>query len=261
LKSDDDGPFDDEPTGQFPVASSSDPRVTITGAEIASEIVDEPPTIDPNTLLPHWTDAPTGQVPIVVARETAKDDDPWSAVPAPAWREGEADWVAHEGQFDASFLAGEAKADDARPWEFSLSEETTVEDDDDPVIEAPRPAPLRSQRTRQRVSANPLAGRAVRQGSNNVSLATLTGHCRLWPFLRRSARLDRSHPRSPGLCRGGGLRGLSHRRSSPGHDPRHRRRLDAGRRRLQQGSRGRRCGHGLAHHLRLHLVHECAHQD
>lgn len=176
MKSDDDGPFDDEPTGQFPVASSSDPRVTITGADIASEIVEEPPIIDPNTLLPHWTDAPTGQVPIVVARETAKDDDPWSAVPAPAWREGEADWVAHEGQFDASFLAGEAKVDDARPWEFSLSEDTTIEEDDDePVIEAPRPAPLRGQRTRQRVAANPLAGRAVRQGSNNVSLATLTG--------------------------------------------------------------------------------------
>ena len=28
-------------------------------------------------------------------------------MPAPAWREGEADWVAHEDQFDASILAGE----------------------------------------------------------------------------------------------------------------------------------------------------------
>jgi phosphatidate cytidylyltransferase len=173
LKSDD-GPSDDEPTGQFPVASSSDPRVTITGADVASDIVDEAPTIDPATLLPHWTDAPTGQVPIVVARETALNDDPWSAVPAPAWREGEADWVAHEGQFDASILAGEEKVDDARPWEFNLTDETLAEEEE-PAVEAPRPAPLRSQRTRHRVSANPLAGRAVRQSSNNVSLATMTG--------------------------------------------------------------------------------------
>jgi phosphatidate cytidylyltransferase len=173
LKSDD-GPSDDEPTGQFPVARSSDPRVTITGADVASDIVDEPPTVDPTTLLPHWTDAPTGQVPIVVARETALNDDPWAAVPAPAWREGEADWVAHEGQFDASILAGEEKVDDARPWEFNLSEDTLAEEDE-PKVEAPRPAPLRSQRTRHRVSANPLAGRAVRQSSNNVSLATMTG--------------------------------------------------------------------------------------
>ena len=172
LKSDDDGTYEDEPTGQFPVASSSDPRVTITGAEIASEIVDDAPVVDPDTLLPHWTDAPTGQVPIVVARESSKDDDPWSAVPAPAWREGEADWVAHEGQFDASFLAGEAKVDDSRPWEFNLSVE---EVDDEPVAEAPRPEPQREQRTRQRVTHNPLAGRAVRQTSNSVSLATMTG--------------------------------------------------------------------------------------
>jgi phosphatidate cytidylyltransferase len=173
LKSDD-GTSEDEPTGQFPVASSSDPRVTITGADVASDIVDEPSMIDPNTLLPHWTDAPTGQVPIVVARETALNDDPWSAVPAPAWREGEADWVAHEGQFDASILAGEEKVDDARPWEFNLTDETLAEEDE-PQVEAPRPAPLRAQRTRHRVSANPLAGRAVRQSSNNVSLATMTG--------------------------------------------------------------------------------------
>jgi phosphatidate cytidylyltransferase len=173
LKSDD-GTSDDEPTGQFPVASSSDPRVTITGADVASDIVDEPSMIDPDTLLPHWTDAPTGQVPIVVARETALKDDPWSAVPAPAWREGEADWVAHEGQFDASILAGEEKVDDARPWEFNLTDETLAEEDE-PKVEAPRPEPLHSQRTRHRVSANPLAGRAVRQSSNNVSLATMTG--------------------------------------------------------------------------------------
>jgi phosphatidate cytidylyltransferase len=183
LKSDDDTPLD-EPTGQFPIASSSDSRVTITGAELASdlagEVDDEAPEVDPDTLLPHWTDAPTGQVPIVVARETAKSDDPWAAVPGPAWREGEADWVAHEDQFDASILAGAEKTDDARPWEFFVGDNDVVveveEEDDEPIVEAPRPEPLRGQRTRQRISSNPLAGRAVRQSStSNVSSATLTG--------------------------------------------------------------------------------------
>jgi len=56
--------------------SSTDSRVTITGAEIAADAADETMIIDPTTLLPHWTDAPTGQVPIVVAREAADSDDP-----------------------------------------------------------------------------------------------------------------------------------------------------------------------------------------
>jgi phosphatidate cytidylyltransferase len=172
LKSED-GTFDDEPTGQYPVASSNDSRVTITGAEQVSDLVDETPQIDPDTLLPHWTDAPTGQVPIVVAREAALNDDPWSAIPAPAWREGEADWVAHEDQFDASILAGVEKVDDARPWEFFLEESEPVEEI---VAEAPRPEPAVVPRTRHRASSNPLAGRAVRQSSSNsVSLATGTG--------------------------------------------------------------------------------------
>lgn len=170
----DDGSTIDEPTGQFPVTSTNDPRVTITGAEMAADLVDDALELDPTTLLPHWTDAPTGQVPIVVAREAAQNDDPWAAVPAPAWREGEADWVAHEDQFDASILAGEEKVDDARPWEFVLPEEEIAEEET--VVEAPRPAPERVQRTRHRVSANPLAGRAVRQSSSsNVSRATGTG--------------------------------------------------------------------------------------
>ncbi|HVA54043.1 MAG TPA: phosphatidate cytidylyltransferase [Acidimicrobiales bacterium] len=173
MKSDDGSSFD-EPTSEFPVTGTHDPRVTITGAEMAADLVDDAPTVDPTTLLPHWTDAPTGQVPIVVAREAAQSDDPWSTVPAPAWREGEADWVAHEDQFDASILAGEEKIDDARPWEFILPDEEIAEEA--VRVEAPRPAPTRAQRTRHRATSNPLAGRAVRQSSSsNVSSATMTG--------------------------------------------------------------------------------------
>ncbi|MDE3139956.1 MAG: hypothetical protein KGL05_09005, partial [Acidobacteriota bacterium] len=98
MKSDDDALFG-APTSDVPVVSASDPRVTITGADVVGAVGDEAPAVDPETLLPHWTDAPTGQVPIVVAREIADAVDPWSAIPAPAWREGEADWVAHEEQF------------------------------------------------------------------------------------------------------------------------------------------------------------------
>lgn len=170
----DDGSFFDEPTGEVPVVSSTDSRVTITGAETAAELVDEATLVDPHTLLPHWTDAPTGQVPIVVAREAADSDDPWSAIPAPAWREGEADWVAHEDQFDASFLAGQEREDSVRPWEFTLAEEELIEEET--LAEAPRPEPMRAQRTRRTASDNPLAGRAVRRGSDrSVTRATMTG--------------------------------------------------------------------------------------
>jgi phosphatidate cytidylyltransferase len=178
----DDELFGDEPTGEVPVVSATDSRVTITGAEVAAEAADEEtledaPLIDEDTLLPHWTDAPTGQVPVVVAREAADSDDPWAAVPAPAWREGEADWVAHEEQFDASILAGEAKEEgDARPWEFVEVDEPVPDEVFDVEVEAPRPEPSRANRTRRTVSQNPLAGRAVRQSSpSSVSKATLTG--------------------------------------------------------------------------------------
>jgi phosphatidate cytidylyltransferase len=174
LKSDDDGSEFDEATGEMPVVSSTDSRVTITGADIAADVADDTVVIDPTTLLPHWTDAPTGQVPIVVAREAADSSDPWSAIPAPAWREGEADWVAHEDQFDTSILASEQREDTARPWEFTLPEDAVAEEE--VLFEAPRPEPDRIQRTRRSISSNPLAGRAVRQTNDrNFSRATLTG--------------------------------------------------------------------------------------
>ncbi len=166
----DDSFLDDEATGQVPVVSSSDSRVTITGADVAAEIAE--PAVHDETALPHWTDAPTGQVPIVVAREAAESTDPWAAIPAPAWREGEADWVAHEEQFDASFLASETREDESRPWEFVLTEDVVVEEQI--LDETPRPEPPRAERTRR--PANPLAGRAVRQSrAASVSQATTTG--------------------------------------------------------------------------------------
>ena len=185
----DDGSFLEEPTGELPAASPSDPRVSFTGAVPAAELAREDPawtpTADPSEL-PHWTEAPTGQVPIVVARESVVSDDPWASIPAPAWREGEADWVAHEEQFDASLLAGDARVDSSRPWEFldepvtGISDAPVAPDEyEEPLADLPRPEPVpsaRTQRTRRRVTAQPLAGRAVRSApSRNVSLATFTG--------------------------------------------------------------------------------------
>ncbi len=172
MKSDDDA-LVDLPTGEVPVVSASDPRVTIKGADVVGSTLDAAPIVDPDTLLPHWTDAPTGQVPIVVARESADAVDPWAAIPAPAWREGEADWVAHEEQFDASLLAVDKSEEDLRPWEFPA--EPTISDEE--ILDAsPRPALTRAHRTRRTLRDDPLSGRAVRKGSTrSVSVATLTG--------------------------------------------------------------------------------------
>ncbi len=161
--------FGDDPTGEVPVVSLSDSRVTIVGADIAADLVEDAPVIDPDTLLPHWTDAPTGQVPIVVAREAAEATDPWAAIPAPAWREGEADWVAHEDQFDASLLATEATPE--TQWSIA-----TPEPEAEAILDAaPRPEPQREFRTRRTFNADPLAGRAARKSSRSVSTATITG--------------------------------------------------------------------------------------
>jgi phosphatidate cytidylyltransferase len=105
----------------------------------------------------HWTDAPTGEVPSVLARpspEGSGTDDPWSSVPPPSWREGEADWKVDHDNFEPSMLANEEarlgslddSADaDRQPWRFDLAAETDdtstwdfgqVSDDDTIVVPA-----------------------------------------------------------------------------------------------------------------------------
>jgi phosphatidate cytidylyltransferase len=167
---------DDLPTGEVPVVSPIDPRVTVTGADVAAEIApDVPPATE--SVLPHWTEAPTGQVPAVLSDKT-DGDDPWAAIPAPSWREGDADWTAHEDQFDASVLAEPtAPSDDVFTTDFELDLEPTDRDEEVVFEEAPRPEPLEVPvRTRRPAGANPLEGRATRRsGQKNISQATLTG--------------------------------------------------------------------------------------
>ncbi len=159
-------------TGEVPVVSPADARVTIVGADIAGEVAT--PEAAEESILPHWTEAPTGQVPAVLSRDAVvNEDDPWASIPAPAWREGEADWVAHDDQFDPSVLGVETVEEDVRPWEF-VPETPFL--DEEVLAETPRPAPSRPLRTRRVSSDNPLQGRAARaQSQKNVSLATLTG--------------------------------------------------------------------------------------
>ena len=193
MRSDDDDR--DEPTGELPAASPDDPRVTITGADRAA---DAAPWVDEETLLPHWTDAPTGQVPVVVARESAPSDDPWAQIPAPAWREGEADWVAHEDQFDASFLGTQREAADTRPWEFDEAAAVAGGDRDGPPrAGAPRAA---------RPGAPPVAGQPA-------------GRARGAPAPRG---LDVAGHADRGPARDGRRRGL-HRRADARRGPRARR--------------------------------------
>ncbi|MHB1585357.1 MAG: hypothetical protein ACYC0E_16600, partial [Acidimicrobiales bacterium] len=144
----------EEPSGELPLFRSG--RVRIVGAEPVRSVGDdeEPPrgtdepeeerdapaespwpdSEAPAATLPHWTDAPTGEVPAVLSR--AGDDDgerdPWAALPAPTWREEHADWKAGEDTFEPSMLAedesrigalDDSGASDRQPWSFDLDDE------------------------------------------------------------------------------------------------------------------------------------------
>jgi phosphatidate cytidylyltransferase len=92
-----------------------------------------PSTFEPLPDLPHWTDAPTGEVPAVLARDSGGSGeggaDRWSAMPAPTWREGHTDWEAQDETFEPSMLArddsrlgslDDSGESDRQPWTFDL---------------------------------------------------------------------------------------------------------------------------------------------
>lgn len=138
-------------------------RVRIIGAEPAGDTVREVtgPVVEDHPELPHWNDAPTGQVPAILD-STAGEEPP---VAPPMWREEETDWEAQEEVFEPSMLSDDLPAvgallgerddqlDDLerRPWHFE-SDDTLVippepgfgaepvggDDDAEPVAE-PRP--------------------------------------------------------------------------------------------------------------------------
>lgn len=116
-----------------------------------------PSTTVPSTELPHWTEPPTGQVPAVLAREGGNDPS-GSAIGAPSWREEDADWVAHDEEFEPSMFGDddvalgsldETDSTDAqrRPWEFDL--------------DSPSPAAAASGRLLADTSGDPDPGSAT----------------------------------------------------------------------------------------------------
>ena len=109
----------------------------IIGAEPAGDTVREVtgPVADEHPELPHWNDAPTGQVPAILDSSTGEEQ----SVAPPMWREEETDWEAQEEVFEPSMLSddlpavgallGERSEDvidvERRPWHFE-SDDTLV---------------------------------------------------------------------------------------------------------------------------------------
>ena len=133
--SEDSGGIDEDP----PIYRSG--RVRIIGAEPAGEAVPEPAdtAADDPFDMPHWNDAPTGQVPAVLDRGTGEDP-----VAAPSWREEETDWAADEEMFEPSMLSDDAPAVgsmvndnneqfdvERQPWHFG---ETELPGDEDTLV-------------------------------------------------------------------------------------------------------------------------------
>ena len=83
-------------------------RVRIIGAEPAGNAVHEVtgPVVEENPDMPHWNDAPTGQVPAILDRGNGDEQ----GVAPPRWREDDTDWAAHEELFEPSMLSDELPA-------------------------------------------------------------------------------------------------------------------------------------------------------
>ena len=133
-------------------------RVRIIGAEPAGDTVREVtgPVVDDHPELPHWNDAPTGQVPAVLD-STMGEEQP---VAPPMWREEETDWEAQEEAFEPSMLSDDLPAvgallgerDDEvvdverQPWHFESDDTLVIPPEPgfgyEPVPE-PAPSPIR----------------------------------------------------------------------------------------------------------------------
>ena len=169
-----DGTHQEElPTGELPVVRPVDPRVTITGAEVAAEaagiaVPTPPPTVNPETQLPHWTEEPTGQIPAVLQRDdVVVSDDPLESIPAPVWREGEVDYTIHDEQF-TQIIAQPDSSESSEPIEAVVEEEA-------PVVLAPTRAMSRAERLRQ-ADQKLLRHRSTRPApEKDVRKATVTG--------------------------------------------------------------------------------------
>src|SRR5277367_1068568 len=140
-------------TSEVPAGFEADPpsyrsgRVRIIGAEPAGNAVHEVtgPVVEENPDMPHWNDAPTGQVPAVLDRGNGDEQ----TLAPPSWREEDSDWAAHEELFEPSMLSDEVPPVgsmmnnnndivdmERQPWLFDTGD---LADDDTLVIEPDRP--------------------------------------------------------------------------------------------------------------------------
>lgn len=174
----------DEQDAEEPTSYHSG-RVRIIGAEPAGDSVREVtgPVEEGHPDLPHWNDAPTGQVPAILDRGSGEV----AAVAPPTWREEDHDWEAQEDVFEPSMLSGDLPAVGAlldeqrreeadverRPWNFE-SDDTLViapEPSLEPDLVAPEPPsePELDTGPRRRVSAAPRRARQRRRGPETVA--------------------------------------------------------------------------------------------
>jgi CDP-diglyceride synthetase len=140
-------------SSEVPAGFEADPpsyrsgRVRIIGAEPAGNAVHEVtgPVVEENPDMPHWNDAPTGQVPAILDRGNGDEQ----VLAPPSWREEDSDWAAHEELFEPSMLSDEVPPVgsmmnnnndivdmERQPWLFDTGD---LADDDTLVIEPDRP--------------------------------------------------------------------------------------------------------------------------
>ena len=115
-------------------------RVRIIGAEPAGDTVREVtgPVVDEHPELPHWNDAPTGQVPAVLDRSNGEEQ----LVAPPTWREEENDWEAQEEVFEPSMLSEDLPAVGAllsEQDEFDVERQPWHFESDDTLVIPPEP--------------------------------------------------------------------------------------------------------------------------
>ncbi|MGA3145851.1 MAG: phosphatidate cytidylyltransferase [Acidimicrobiales bacterium] len=130
----DDGPvgMDGDELGQPKVRLTGEPAAADSGVTVVHPVNPGQTAVPSSgaaaTELPHWTEPPTGQVPAVLARDSG---DEGSGIGAPSWREEDADWVAHDEEFEPAMFGDDNVAlgsldetdstdVDRRPWEFDL---------------------------------------------------------------------------------------------------------------------------------------------
>ena len=155
-------------------------RVRIIGAEPAGDTVREVtgPVVDDHPELPHWNDAPTGQVPAVLDRSNGEEQ----TLAPPTWREEDNDWEAQEEVFEPSMLSGDLPAvgalldeqrreeadADRQPWHFESDDTLVIPPEPDLAAPGPVPEPELDTGPRRRVSAAPRRERLRREAPEPV---------------------------------------------------------------------------------------------